>query len=290
MRLVVKEPRGTTRTGLAGAGRREVGFYQSLASQLPLPTPALVAGSPVGDWLILEELRDARTPSHWQASDYKAAIDALSHLHERFWGLGEDLDAFPWLSRPLHADFEVHVAAAQKAIEKIITLGHPEPLAGAPERLQVLSKLASDAAHVVQPLRRVPSTLLHGDYWPGNIAVLEDGSQVVYDWQLAAVGPAMIDLLVFVTKSSWWFGDLPLSEAEIIQLYRQELEERVQIRWEDEEWAELWDHALMWRFLQEWVDLLAAAPDSVLETRAEELDQVWLDPVTSAVGKRLGMG
>ena len=31
-RLVVKEPRGVTRAGLAGVGRREVGVYQSLAS------------------------------------------------------------------------------------------------------------------------------------------------------------------------------------------------------------------------------------------------------------------
>ncbi|MFP3855284.1 MAG: hypothetical protein ACLFWD_13430, partial [Anaerolineales bacterium] len=29
--LVLKEPSGTTRTGLAGVGRREVGFYQRLS-------------------------------------------------------------------------------------------------------------------------------------------------------------------------------------------------------------------------------------------------------------------
>ena len=29
--MVIKEPHGSTRTGLAGAGRREVGVYESLA-------------------------------------------------------------------------------------------------------------------------------------------------------------------------------------------------------------------------------------------------------------------
>ncbi|NIN93720.1 MAG: phosphotransferase, partial [Anaerolineae bacterium] len=55
---------------------------------------------------------------------------------------------------------------------------------------------------MVLPLRRAPNTLLHGDYWPGNIAVLGDQRQIVYDWQLAGVGPGVIDLLVFVNKST----------------------------------------------------------------------------------------
>ena len=58
--LVVKEPRGTTRAGLAGAGRREVGMYLSLATELPLRTPALIAAAPTGDWLVLEAVRPVR--------------------------------------------------------------------------------------------------------------------------------------------------------------------------------------------------------------------------------------
>jgi hypothetical protein len=44
----------------------------------------------------------------------------------------------------------------------------------------------------------------------------------------------------------------------------------------------------MWRFLQEWVDLLAASPDALLEARTDLLDEIWLDPVTRAVARRLG--
>jgi hypothetical protein len=43
----------------------------------------------------------------------------------------------------------------------------------------------------------------------------------------------------------------------------------------------------MWRFLQEWIDLLAASPSPLLEARAETLDQVWLNPVAEAAGRRL---
>jgi hypothetical protein len=287
--LVVKEPRGTTRTGLAGAGRREVGVYRSLTNHLPLPTPTLIAASSSGDWLVLEAVQSIRDPTHWTKEDYIAAIDGLARLHDRFWGLETDLNVFHWLSRPIRADFEVHVAAAAKAIERIVNQSQPEPLATVPERMQVLAALTMQADQIVAPLLDQPSTFLHGDYWPGNIAVLKDGSQVVYDWQLAGVGPGIMDLLVFINKSSWWFDNIPLSQAEIVECYRERMEAGPGVHWAEDEWELLWDHALMWRFLQEWVDLLAVSPDPLLETRADQLDHVWLHPVANAVSRRLVM-
>lgn len=288
-RLVLKEPRGTTRTGLAGAGRREVGVYRSLASQLPLATPELIAASSVGDWLILEEIRPARDPVHWEPHDYLAAIDGLVTLHDRFWNLGEDLSVFTWLSRPLESDFEVHVAAAAQAIERIVATGEPGSLARSPERMKVLANLTLHADAVGAPLRKQPNTFLHGDYWPGNIAVMHDGRQIVYDWQLAGVGCGVMDLLAFVSKSLWWFPRMPLPPEHIITHYRQQLETQVGMRWDDEAWGELWDHALMWRFLQEWIDLLAASTDSLLISHVELIDRVWLGPVGRALKRRLNV-
>ena len=288
IRLVVKEPLGTTRMGLAGVGRREVGVYQSLAGQLPVSTPALIAAGPLGGWLLLEAITPGRDASRWEAVDYDTAIDSLVRLHDRFWDLGEDLATFPWLSRPLEADFEVHVTAAAQAIERIVQFGEPAVLAASPDRLRVLALLTESADRIVRPLRAQAATLLHGDYWPGNIAVLRNRSQVVYDWQLAAVGPGIIDLLVFISKSQWWFGDLPVPAEELIGRYRERVATDIGVTWEQEAWDLLWDHALMWRFLQEWVDLLAATPDAVLQTRGDQLDRVWLDPVAVAVARRLG--
>jgi hypothetical protein len=63
---------------------------------------------------------------------------------------------------------------------------------------------------------------------------------------------------------------------------------RTGISWTEAAWLELWDHALMWRFLQEWLDLLAVTPGPLLVARADQLDRIWLDPVTQAVARRLG--
>lgn len=290
IRLVLKEPRGTTRTGLAGAGRREIGFYRSLASQVNLDSPRLIAASDVGDWLLLEYLEMKRLPDKWSADDYRRAVDNLADLHDRFWGLGTDLEVFAWLSEPLEADFDVHLAAADKAIERITAASGPEPLAGFPGRRWILERLSQEVDRVVAPLRSEPATLLHGDYWPGNIAIGAGEGQTVFDWQLAGIGPGVMDLLVFVNKSDWWYGPLPVSREELIDRYRNRLVDRGETDWTDERWSLLWDHALMWRFVQEWLDLLAAVPLPVLATRAEQLDRVWLQPVEDALARRLDEG
>ena len=286
--LVVKEPQGATRAGLAGAGRREVGVYTALANDLPVNTPALIAAAPTGDWLVLEAVRPLRRADRWRADDYWKAVRGLAALHERFWGLREDLDAFPWLGRPLEADFAVHVAAAAQAIERIVTSGRPEALASRPERVAILAQLTGQADQIARPLLALPATLLHGDYWPGNIAVAAEGRQVVFDWQMASVGPAVLDLFTFVTKSQWWFGTMPVEADEIVERYRAELAERTGESWPDKAWKVLWDHARLWRFLQEWVDLLAAMPDALLDTNSQALEQLWLEPVADAVNARLG--
>jgi len=285
--LAVKEAVGTTRIGLAGVGRREAGVYRFLAPQVPLRTPRLVAASPAGHWLILEAIANGKNPAAWTRSDYRTSLTSLAELHDRFWGLAEDLAAFPWLSRPLDADFDIHLAAAAHAIEHIIEHGSPASIAAAPERLDLLGRLTAQAEAIAAPLRDEPPTLLHGDYWPGNIAVQSNGSQIVYDWQLTAVGPAVLDLVSFVKKSEWWFGVLPIPPADLQALYRKALVTRSGTAWDDEAWSRLWDHAVLWRFLQEWLDLIAAIPEALLLTSAEQLDRVWLDPVEAAARRRL---
>jgi thiamine kinase-like enzyme len=153
--------------------------------------------------------------------------------------------------------------------------------------MRVIKALIEHASGLAAPLLEEPSTLLHGDYWPGNIAMLPEDNLMVYDWQLAGVGPGIIDLLVFINKSAWWFGNLPLSIDEMVDHYRKAMAKRVHREWSESDWHMLWDHALMWRFLQEWVDVIAVTPEPLLSTQEELLEQLWLIPVSTAVERRL---
>jgi hypothetical protein len=285
--LVVKEPVGSTRIGLAGVGRREVGVYRHLASQLPVALPTFVAGSPHGDWLILEAISFGRSPSSWTQAVFFEALDGMIRLHDRFWGLREDLGNFAWLSRPLEGDFDVYLAAATNAIDRIVRQGTPASLAHSPERLALLKRLTEQAAAIAAPLRQETATLLHGDYWPGNIALDRDERLVVYDWQLTGIGPGILDLLTFVKKTEWWFPTASVSTDQAVQHYRDGIAALQGQRWDDEAWDRLWDHALLWRFLQEWLDLLAAIPESLLVASSDQLAKVWLDPVAEALARRV---
>jgi hypothetical protein len=285
--FVVKEPVGATRAGLAGVGLREVGVYRALAGQLPLVTPRLVAADQGGDWLVMERLPAGRPPEAWSPADHHAAIAGLARLHDRFWGLAEDLSIYRWLGRPLTADFDIHVQAARAAVEKIVQQRAPSILARSPGRLAAVAQLLHEAERVAEPLRAAPQTLLHGDFWPGNLSLLADGRLAAFDWQLASVGPFAIDLLVFINNSRWWAGDLPVAASDLIAAYRAAMGSGPGQQWTDDEWQLLWDHAVMWRFMQEWLDLLAVMPPALVEARASLLEDIWVRPVMEAIERRL---
>lgn len=285
--LVVKEPRGTTRLGLAGAGRREAGVYTSLATEIPLHMPRCFAASPSGDWILLDELEMVRPQSQWTAQDFRRALRDLAKLHDRFWNLDVDLAAFSWLARPLNVDFEVHINAAARAVEHIVHYGKPDHLARDYQKMAVLAQLTTGADMVVAPLLKESKTMIHGDYWPGNIAVVPQQVNTVYDWQMAGIAPGILDLVTFIKKSEWWLTPLPLSMEEMQTYYRTAILEQSGHEWTSDTWNLLWDHALMWVFIQAWLDVIAASPDAVAEVSSADIDQVWLEPIMAAVKRRL---
>lgn len=284
---VVKQPRGVNRAGLASGGIREVGVYRSLALQLPMQTPALIAADPAGSWLVLEAVSADVASAEWTADDYRRAIRALAALHERFWNLAEDLSVYPWLARPLANDFEIYVMAAVGAMEKMLVDDRHRLITGSLEVLTSLGQMLTQVEVMADKLRAAPPTLLHGDYQPTNIALQADDELVVFDWQLAGVGPGVLDLVTFVNSARWRRPDLPVSPHELIGLYRDELATRVGVQWSDEAWDELMDHALMWRFTQELLGWAASATTAQFQAHEAVFRDIWLRPVLDAAYRRL---
>jgi hypothetical protein len=286
-RLAVKEPQGSTRAGTAGAGLREVSFYRNLSDQLPVRVPRLFANHPDGNWLIMEMLPLERKPETWAASDYLLAIEQLVALHDRFWGLGPDLAAYPWLARPLGSDYAINIQAATTGVRKLIDNSNLNMITRDPKLVQLIKRLVEHADQVASALRVPPATLLHGDYWPGNITLSVDGGFFVYDWQQAAIGPGVLDLIHFVQASQWYFHPLPVTPKELTTHYRSRLADTSHQVWDDNDWDALWDYALLWNFLTNWVDMLVNIPGSVMQTQYLQMRSLWLDPVSAAINRRL---
>jgi hypothetical protein len=50
------------------------------------------------------------------------------------------------------------------------------------------------------------------------------------------------------------------------------------------------DYALLWLFISDWSDLLAVIPNSLVLTRQELLQRIWLEPIYKVVEKYLLQG
>jgi hypothetical protein len=284
--LVVKEPTGSTRAGAAGAGLREASIYLTLKEHIPVRMPTLIAAHPKGNWLILKHLPPGRRPEKWKASDYLLAIDQLAVLHDRFWGLDQDLAVYPWLDYPLQSSLSIYVKAAKTDAQHLAEPAS-KVLAEDTDISALTNQIIDHLERIVNDLRALPATLLHGDYWPGNIHIHPNSGITVFDWEDAAIGPAVLDLLSFIQGSTWQFGELPLPQGEIIEHYRDRLAQTGSHVFKDDAWAQMWDNALMWTFVTGWVNILSRVPDPLLTTRLAALDSVLFQPLKAAVKRSL---
>lgn len=284
--LVLKEPPITDGGRvLTAVGQREYGVYRRLAPHLPVLVPGLVAGDENQGWIVLEVLMGLRPAPDWLYEDYEEAIINLVTMHDRFWGLSEDLSTFAWLARPLDIDYRMTVLRAVRAVEAL-AMEERLPLLNDLRYFDLFGLLTRSADEIIAPLRAETATLIHGDYWPGNIARPIDGRQIVFDWQLAGIGPSILDLACFVQSTRLYLEPAMPPEA-MISLYRSRCQALINPGWSASHFNLLWDHALMWVFLSRWLVKLASTPPDLYESLHARFSVVWLEPLFEIAAHRL---
>jgi aminoglycoside phosphotransferase (APT) family kinase protein len=285
--LLLKEPPVTARGRvLAAVGQREYGVYRKIAPLLPVLVPGIIAGDEDDGWIVLEAVGGLRPPTEWTADDYREAILNIAAMHERFWGAGEALTAFPWLARPLDADFDATLSGVREAVRRLTMNKEQLPALADQRYLNLFVRLSRLAFAVVLPLQEEKQTLVHGDYWPGNIARPIDGRQMVFDWQRAGISPAILDLVGFV-QSTRMSLEPAMPTDDMIRLYRDTHTQGLGKDWDDADFQRLWDHALIWLFMVNWLGRLATMKADDYERIHERFTTVWLEPVMAAVERRL---
>jgi phosphotransferase family enzyme len=177
---------------------REIQAYRELLAPAWLGTPAFHGAVVDPDrsryWLFIERVPGVPL---WQIGELERWQDVarwLASMHERF---AAEPSSWGGASHLLRYDEDLYRRWPQRATE----------LAGEDRRERV-EWLLSRYPPVVERLASLPVTFLHGEFYASNVIVPEReheqaGEQRVcpIDWELAAVGPGLLDLAALV--SGW---------------------------------------------------------------------------------------
>lgn len=262
-------------------------FYRHLATHLPIYTPLMIAGDDNAGWLVTLAPGELRAPESWDVDDYRAAVDSLAVLHDCYWGLYDDLDNFANLRHPLDSGHNHLVTEIQDAV-KFIIQNYPE---FAMSRYAVLLECLMDRLEeIAGTLKKEPFTLLHGNYWPDNIArPIDGGRQQVANWHQAAIGPAVLDAVMFAQQTVTYLQPVfPLTAA--LARYRVQLRElRGETIWNDQQWNLLWDYSLLWLLMADRLPWIVALPPEMYHEWHPSLQRFWFDPAAQILKTRFGI-
>ena len=165
-----------------------------LSEQVPNAVAHVVAVHVDEPWMLLEDV-GTMTFAHSDVGDLRA-IEALVGVQRTFFDRVDDLLAMGCQLRPLSAlPSELGATLDLPSTDHFIDVSEHD-------RRNVIESLTNAVA--VLGRHATQNTLVHGDFHPGNVAVVGDRA-VIFDWSDAAVTHPLIDI------PSWtsWYRDDP---------------------------------------------------------------------------------
>ena len=191
--------------------QREIEVYRRLLVRHPFAPTFWGAEhvSAVGRYLLFVEkaagveLYQVGEPSTWQM-----VASWLARLHSTFAGDPVLAGRGPRLLRYSDRFYRLWLRRARVHLARNGSL--------TPSGSRRFEGLALGYPRVVDALDALPVTLIHGDLYPSNVLISEDGLQVcAVDWEMAAVGPGLVDLAALT--SGGWSDD---ERLEMVSAYR----------------------------------------------------------------------
>lgn len=182
--------------------RREIETYRRILSS-HLPEAATCYGAvidPNSDryWLFLEKVPGVAL-YEVDIETWKQVAQWLAAMHTRFAqlpGLG-DLAA---ASHLLHYDRDLYGVWPRRA--QIFLPRHEPTLSTADQ--ERFERLVADYDRVIDHLLALPQTLIHGEFYAANVLVQASMNQwrvCPVDWEMAALGPGLLDLTALIAGS-----------------------------------------------------------------------------------------
>lgn len=183
-----------TKPGFLHNPAREVEAYRRILAPAgigPGCAAAVAQADPPRHWLVLEKVPGVEL---WQVGElevWERVATWLGEFHARFAGSTDELrDANPYLLEHSEPWFRSWGERAGTALE-----------ASRDPRAEELRRSLARYEEVVAALAALPRTFAHGELYPSNVLVVTDRRPVrvcPVDWEMAAVGPGLVDLAALV--------------------------------------------------------------------------------------------
>jgi hypothetical protein len=172
---------------------REIGTYQEILARARLGTAqfygAVVRPAEGLYWLFLEKISGVRLSQAEDTSAWLQAARWLARLHSQFSRESETLGR----STPLLRYDAAYYRLWADRVVRFQSVGREG------------AALIDTYGRAIDRLTRLPSTLIHGEFYTSNILVEEgrEGRQIrPVDWEMAAIGPGLIDLAA-LSSGAW---------------------------------------------------------------------------------------
>ena len=178
---------------------REIEAYQVILTRYQLGTAtcygAVVDHEAGSYWLFLEKVPGIEVYQVGEFAVWRQVARWLAVMHTRFAGETESLMR---AARLLSYDSDFYRLWLRRAQT---FLRQTEPLRSKSIWRKV-DRLAESYDQVIERLVALPPTFIHGEFYASNVLVQETSSEELrvcpIDWEMAAVGPGLIDLAALI--------------------------------------------------------------------------------------------
>jgi len=188
---------------------REAQFYREAGFAKGAPVPRLYYAAENAKSrlvvLLLEDLATGRPGDVLRGctvDDAALVLEAIAPFHARWWGERAPVAAFPRWGTDSDARQDRYEAQVGVFLERY---GDKLPA----DALTIVERLRSQLGSIIETLAMRPHALIHADLHLDNIIFDSSGlrpSVAVVDWQTTVIGPAAVDVALFL------FGSLSVDD------------------------------------------------------------------------------
>jgi hypothetical protein len=210
---------------------REIETYQTILGPSRLGTATCygeIVDHRAGRYgLFLEKVPGLELYQVGDLATWKRVAEWLAAMHDRFAGRTGSLAQ---VARLLRYDANFYRRWMDRARASLRRAEPPLP----GDAWRSIERLAGNYDRVTGRLARLPVTFIHGEFYASNVLVHEGGEGLrvcPVDWEMAAVGPGLIDLAALTAGGGWTAEE----KTALSMAYHAELAPHAVGRWADPE-------------------------------------------------------